>query len=131
MTLRSYRASDYAEFMKAWCHRQTLGPIPEQFLPPTGLVARADDGAFICCAFLVKSDARVASVSFVCGNPEVSKEARGQALDEMILELASLAKDGGFPMVAVATNVPALQARFARLGFTMTDENVKCYGGLI
>ena len=100
------------------------------FLPPTGVVAvREQDGTLLCGAFLVKSDTNTASLAFVTGNPSVPSEERSEGLDSVILALVEIAMKAGFALVGVATNVPALQARYERLGFGLTDENVKCYGG--
>lgn len=107
-------------------------PIPEiEALPPTGLVAVREDGVLLCGGFLVKSDTNTASLAFVCGNPDVLKDERSEALDLVILTLVEIAMKSGFTRVGVATNVPALQARYERLGFALSDANVKCYGGYL
>ncbi len=108
-----------------------LGVPTVEDLPPTGLVAVREDGVLLCGAFLVKSDTNTASLAFVCGNPDISKVERSEALDAVILSLVGIAMKNGFTRVGVATNVPALQARYERLGFALSDENVKCYGGYL
>lgn len=106
-------------------------PIEIESLPPTGLVAVSEGGTLLCGAFLVKSDTNTASLAFVVGNPNVAKEERSRGLDEVILALVEIAMKSGFTCVGVATNVAVLQARYERLGFAMTDQNVKCYGGYL
>lgn len=124
------RQNDWPTLEKFWSQRG-LPPVPMDFLPPTGLVVCRDDGTLLCGAFLVKSDTAVASLAFVSGNPEVPKDERSEALDRVILALVEIAMKSDYRLVGVATNVPALQARYERLGFDLSDENVKCYGGFI
>ncbi len=111
--------------------QRKLPAVPIECLPPTGLVATTEEGTLLCGAFLVKSDTNTASLAFVTGNPDVLKDERSEALDAVILALVEIAMKNGFTLVGVATNVPALQARYERLGFAQTDENVKCYGGYL
>lgn len=129
MLLRAYKPSDWQALLRFWCVH--LPAITPDFLPPTGLVAVRDDGVLLCGAFLVKSDTNTASLAFVCGNPDVDQGERSEGLDAVILSLVEIAMKNGFKLVGVATNVPALQARYERLGFALTDKNVKCYGGWI
>lgn len=125
--------TDFPILQKFWVAKG-LPEVPEEFLPPTGLVVVDDDlfgETLFCGAYLVKSDAGLASIGYVAANPEIPKHLRSDALDLLILELAKLAKEAGFPMVSVSTNVKALQARYERLGFVKTDENVTHYAGRV
>lgn len=108
-----------------------LPPVPDDFLPPTGLVVDREDGTLLCGGFLVKSDTKAASLAFLSANPDVSKEERSEALDLLVGSLVWLAQEAGFTHVCVSTNVPALQKRYEGLGFERTDENVVCYGGRV
>lgn len=118
---------DFPRLTEFWT-QYGLPAVPLACLPPTGLVVEQDD-VLLCGAFLVKSDTNLASIAFVSANPKADKKVRSEALDTLLLNLASLAKTSGFPLLAAATNVPALQARYERLGFLKTDENVVCYAG--
>lgn len=131
MELRQYRENEhYAELTFFWT-RHGLPSVPKEFLPPTGLVVYEGE-TLLCGGFLVKSDTAVACIGSVCANPGVSKAIRSEALDLLIVTLSELALSGGFTTVSVATNVPALQARYERLGFQVSDRNVVCYaGGLV
>ncbi len=125
--------TDFPILQKFWTAKG-LPAVPEEYLPPTGLVVVGDYGfqeTLFCGAYLVKSDAGMASIGYVAANPELPKHIRSKALDVLILELAGLAKEAGLPMVSVSTNVKALQARYERLGFVKTDENVTHYAGRV
>lgn len=125
---RVNRPKDWPILENFW-RQNGFPPVEPRSLPPTGVVAVREDGVLLCGAFLVKSDTNVASLAFVCGNPDVLKDERSAALDAVILALVEIALTQNFTCVGVATNIPALQARYERLGFQLTDENVKCYGG--
>lgn len=119
----------YFEMMQAWTQRG-LPAVPPEFLPPTGLRV-VKNGSLLCGGFLVKSDTAVACVSFLYASPLASKTDRSEALDLLILKLSELAQQGGFTVVAASSNVPPLMARYARLGFKITDSNVTCFAGEI
>lgn len=118
---------DFYQLQAFWTAKG-LPPVPMKCLPPTGLVVQCG-GFLICGGFLVKSDTNLASICFVSANPLADPSVRSQALDLLLQGLVATAKRSGFEMVSVATNVPALQARYKRLGFIVTDENVKCFLG--
>lgn len=130
MELKHYTQHLYDDLMGFWT-QHGLPAVPREFLPPTGLVVY-DGETLLCGGFLVKSDTAVAAIGSICANPAVDKATRSEALDLLLLKLSELAQQGGFTMVSVATNVPALQARYERLGFKPVDRNVVCYaGGLV
>ena len=124
------RALDWPRLEAFW-RQKGLPRVDLRALPPTGLVACREDGALLAAAFLVKSDTNMASLAFVCGNPATPREERSEALDAVILSLAEIALRAGFSCIGAASNVLALQARYERLGFKLTDENVRCYGGFL
>ena len=115
--------------LQAWWTRRGQPPIPEGCLPPTGIVAEAD-GTILSFGFLVKSDTISASIVSLCGNPEVSKEVRGDALESVIHALILIAETSGFKiLVAGTSNVPSLEARFKEMGFDLIMQNLNVYGG--
>lgn len=128
MKIRPYQSSDYGVVMKFWTQKG-LPVVPEEFFPAVGRVVETESGALLSAAFLVQSDTSVASFAFVCGNPEVLPDARSEALDFVLKQLAGLAKEIGYRQIGAATNVPALQKRFLKLGLQPTDLGVVCYGG--
>ena len=130
MNIRAYETTDFGVLMKFWTHKGHLPEIPEGFLPPIGRVIE-ESGVLLAAAFLIQSDTEMASIAFVCGNPSADSLTRSKALDSVLQELKLIAKQIGYRMLGAASNVPALQARFERLGLTQTDRDVICYGGLI
>lgn len=131
MILREIGLNTDWPILEGFWRQRGFPPVDIGALPPTGLVAVREDGVLLCGAFLVKSDTNVASLAFVSGNPDVLKDERSEALDSVILALVEIGMKCGFAVVGVATNIPALQARYERLGFALTDQNVKCYGGYL
>lgn len=130
MHIEKFHPVDWPVLTKFWTHRG-LPAVPVEFLPPTGLVVRAEGGTLLCGGFLVKSDTKAASLAFICGNPKVECDLRSEALDLLIYSLVEIAKQSGFTSICAATNVPPLQKRYERLKFKKTDENVICYGGVL
>lgn len=122
--------NDWPILHSFWCAKG-FPPLDPSLLPATGLVAERADGVLLCGGFLVKSDTSLASLAFICGNPHIKKLERSQGLDAVILGLVDHAFKEGYQGVGMATHVPALQARYERLGFKLTDQNVKCYGGFL
>lgn len=129
MQIRAYQSSDFGILMGFWTHKG-LPEVPEGFLPPIGRVVESD-GTLLAAAFLIQSDTELASIAFVCGNPRINRVARSAALDLVLQELRVIAKQIGYRMLGAASNVPALQARFERLGLKQTDADVVCFGGVI
>lgn len=130
MVLRELSQEHDWPILHAFWRARGMQALNPRSLPPTGLVAvREEDETLLCGAFLVKSDTNTASLAFVCGNPLVPREERSEGLDSVILALAGVAREAGYEVLGIATNVPALQARYERLGFRLVDENVKVYGG--
>ena len=127
MKIRPYEphGGDYQILTDFWTQKG-LPPVPPSFLPPTGLVVHQGRN-LLCIGFLVKSDTAVACIGSVAANPKIPARLRSEALDFLLFSLSELAQKSGFKMVSVATNVPALQRRYERLGFKPTDTNVICY----
>lgn len=131
MTVRPVNLSKDWPVLEAFWRQKGYPQVDRSYLPPTGRVVVDSVGTLLCGGFLVKSDTSVATLAFVCGNPNISPDQRSEALDTLILELVELGIFLGFKVVGSATNIPALQARYERLGFAITDKNVKCYGGYV
>lgn len=130
MKIRAYQSTDFGVIQRFWTHKG-LPPIVEDHLPAVGRVVETESGALLSAAFLVQSDTSLASFAFVCGNPEILSDARSEALDMVLKNLATVAKQIGYTQIGAATNVPALQRRYLKLGLEPTDMGVVCYGGML
>lgn len=119
--------NDYQHLMKFWCQKG-LPEVPRHFLPNTGYVVWFNL-TIVCGGFLTHTDTNQASIAFISANPEMDKKRRGECLDILIEKLGEEAKMWGFEILCAATNVPALQDRYKRLGMMPTDENVTCFAG--
>lgn len=130
MNIVPYRAHLHYSHLKHWWNElETPGHDP-WFLPPTGVVVEHEE-ELICAGFLLKTDAKVATICALVANPKVDKLVRSSAIDLMIESLLKKAVECGFGMVSAATNLKRLQQRFEDFGFIKGDENVTHYGGLI
>lgn len=122
-------AKDFEVLQSFWLAKG-LPEVPLAHVPEFGVVIEEHDN-IICGAYLVKSDAGIASIAYLAANPSVSKDLRHHALSKLLFELTVLARELGFSIICAATNVPALQKRYEEFGLTKTDENVTHYVGRV
>lgn len=127
--VRAATLEDRPKLMRFWTVKG-LPEVPRGCLPDLGLVAELvlDDRSkiLVAGAYLATSNTATASIVFVSANPSIAKEVRSHALDLVLMGLSTMARKSGFKVMAVSSNVPALIARYERLGFTRTDEDVVC-----
>lgn len=81
-----------------------------------------EDGSPVCAGFLYKTDGGVALVDHLVADP--TAQDRSQALDILILNLDSIAREMGYTVVSGASNLPQLIKRYQRLGFRLFDTGV-------
>ena len=111
-----------------WWEAKKLRPVPRDLLPSVGLTVSQPNGVPICMGFLGTDHGPAAALVNVAGNPTLPPKVRGAGLDRLMQALVDLARQSGYTVICAATNVPALQARYEKLGFFVTDRNVTHYG---
>lgn len=120
---------DYPK-LQAWWKARKFPPANPRFLPPTGLLVSMH-GRDVVAGFLFKSDANAAIIGNIVSNPDAPGADRSKCLDTLLESLIHIAQADGFGMVCCSTNLPRLQERFQKHGFTLTDEGVANFGRIL
>lgn len=113
--IRDYTKEDYATLCE-WWKSKDFTPPPEELLPATGYVCNE-----IAAGFLYLTNSPIAWAEWIVGNPEVDKEARSIALDELINHVCCAAKKAGSIVVFSSSNNAHFMKRLTTLGFVVGD----------
>lgn len=113
--------------LKSWWDERKFPAPPLKFLPRTGIIVSIN-GVQMAAGFLFKTDANIAVIGGIVSDPKAPKAECGEAVDFVIYALGMLAKEFGFEMVSMATNLPKLMGRAELQGFQKTDEGVSHFG---
>lgn len=117
------KINDFGLLCRWFLERNFPNPSRD-LLPETGVIA-SDNDMPLACGFLFKTDSGVASISHLVTNPSAKKDLRQKALNHLISVLSNVAKENGFKIVTIATNIDKLGKRIEDLGFIKTDKNVE------
>jgi len=101
-------------------------PLPKEFLSKTGFIAE-ENGQKLAVAWLVMTNAQVAWVRWIVGNPKISKEKRSEALDTLIDVIKQEAKEQGYVFLLSLANMPVVSNRFKKHGFIEGDSDMTQY----
>jgi len=115
MVLRKVEITDYPTLASWWRARDWSVPSYDM-LPATGMIV---DG--VAAGFLYRTDSKICWLEFVISNPESDKSDRSQALNLIIDDLLSQAKESGFKSVFTSLEHPGLIQRYEDFGFLITD----------
>jgi hypothetical protein len=127
LKLEAYLQENYGELVELFKNRKFPAPDADM-LPPIGALIRSHDGALIAAGFLIRTDTKACVIGNLVTNPTSSGTDRNEALDLILRELTLEAKERGFRLVCVSTNLQKVMDRFERHEFTKADENVTYFG---
>ena len=126
LKLRYYESErDYptvCEWWRAW----DWPPIDQEILPEIGIVSEID-GVPAFCAWLYRTDSKMAWIGFPISNREVRKKERCAAIDAAIAALRELARTHGYTAFSAITNSKNLGARYEHAGMNAYDKNITHY----
>lgn len=125
-----FNKSEHYNLFCRWYEIRNFPKVPEDLLPPTGLVV-SYDGAFVAMGFLYRTDGGIASISHLATSPVAPGDIRNEALNLLINNLILIASGEKFKLVTIATNLKKLFSRLGEHGFTKTDESVTHFGRLL
>lgn len=125
--LHSFKKEEHLKLMHRWQEQRDFPIVPEDLLPPIGLVV-SHDGVFIAMGFLYRTDGNVAVISHLVSSPVATGEERNEALNIIFANLISVAKEQNFKMVTFQTNLEKLFPRLESFGFVKLDENMSNFG---
>lgn len=118
-TFTNKHYSTYSGLLKA----RNRAAMPGGFLPPTGIGIW--DGDFpLAFGFLVKTDIPIASIGDLVTNPEAGSKDRDEALNLLLDSLQAAAKASGYSGVSAATSHRGLMQRYAKMGYSGTDQGL-------
>lgn len=115
MSLVRWNAQKHLPLVHEWTRLRGLGPDAGDvsLLPPTGFVA--DD---IVAGFLFVTNCALGFMDSFVSDPRATKEARGVAIDQIMVAIVADAREMGLHALSGAISVPSLAAHIARHGFT-------------
>ncbi|MBL8951311.1 MAG: hypothetical protein JNK82_11070 [Myxococcaceae bacterium] len=121
MTVERYEeAKHYADFAK-WYTARLNGAAGPEFLPKVGFVSPG-----VAMGFLYQTDSKIVFVEGMVGNPDVSSAVRKAGLDEVSQALIAEARALGFKAMHATSDVKAIVARAASLGFAVDPSQYTC-----
>lgn len=102
MEARRFRDTDY-EAVSTWYTKRGLDAPSKQYLPEVGFIIPG-----VACAHLFKTDGGFAILEGFISNPDTTPEERVRALDEIINQLTTAAREFGFSRCMAFTNHPTI-----------------------
>lgn len=131
MRIRLYKAEkDLADLEAWWAKFNQPPPIPEM-LPTTGLVVESDDGVKLAAGWIIETSMQTALFEWITRNPEISKEQAGEALDFLVTNMKTIAKNLGYKLYMTFLINKSLKQRFKNHGALAGDANLQSFiGGL-
>lgn len=131
LTIREYTHEFYPIAARWWkAHGWT--PIPQDVLPPIGLIVYSDT-APVAVVWMYQTDRAFVWMEWLVSNPDFKdKQLRGDALNMLIDEFKKRAKAIGYSRIITSVKNKHLMARLENSGgFVKTDENMTNYIGVI
>jgi len=118
MEIKPYNRLDYWELCSWWAGHGWMAP-DQDMLPEHGFIINN-----ICAGFLYKTDSKIAWLEFIISNPRSEKLERNKALDLLIEQLYSRAKELGFKAIFTSATHKGLIERYKDHGFVVTDTSM-------
>lgn len=109
--MREFVKQDY-NFVSGWMAKRHQNMPPSYLLPPTGLIV--DNTAV---GFLIKCDNDMGILDFFMSNPDIPKEIRQSALDDIMFAIILTAKRLGIEQLYCNSNIQATRALAEKHGF--------------
>lgn len=123
--VKPYTPENYAE-VSEWWKDWKWDPIPEQYLPPDGLIV-SFEGKNICAVFLYRTNTPICWAENYISVKECDRHTRQWALDILIANAVEKAVSFGFEVVMSSINHPVLGKRLEKGGFMVADTNMTTY----
>jgi hypothetical protein len=121
--IRPFRTEDYKLLCEWWLEWEWPA-MPLEALPKTGFVALSPSEVPQAMAFMYHTDSNIAWMEWVTGNPNSSREDRGNAVNRVVQEVLDEAKKGHYRMVFTSVNHPKLLERLKTNGFVVSDKSM-------
>lgn len=114
--------SDYPE-VKTWYQKQEFPELPEGLLSPVGFIVPG-----FCAGWVMRTDAKVAILEPLIGNPDSDKEERSKAIDSLIETMLAYSKlVAGADYAFVVSKHEKLAERGKKHGFFELSRNQKLF----
>lgn len=118
-----FEAEKHYEAVCSWWKAESWPQVPLNHLPKYGVVISVDDIP-ACAAWLYQTDSQISWLEWVVANPEVRREKRAAALDELVLTLKNMANRMGFETIFMTARSAPLISRMEKHGFISTDKSM-------
>jgi hypothetical protein len=116
--VKPFTLEHYSE-VHGWWEAHGWAPIALDSLPSTGFIVEG-----VCAGFLYSTDSNMCILEWVISNPNASKEARSEGLDDLIDALLKAAHDKKYKMVFTSVSHPKLMKRYTEFGFKKTESEM-------
>jgi hypothetical protein len=127
MESRAVKYSDYDKLKEWWNFWRFPAPdicaLPKYDNETTTGIMVSKDGVDVCAGFLYETNSAICWVEFIVSNPYVSKEDRGECLDELIQKFTIEAQSLGFGVIFSSIKHPSLLKRYVKAGYTIGTTN--------
>lgn len=121
--IRHYTKFDQ-EMVNSWWKHHKSDLLPEDLLSSNGRVVELE-GVPICAGWLYQTDSSFSVLEWITANPEVKdREVRDGALDFLLTDMKSLARELGCRVIFSSLRLPCLIKRYLDHGFIVGDENM-------
>lgn len=114
---------DLLSIAHSWWEREGWPQLPLEVLPKTGVVISVN-GKPASMGWFYKTDSAFGYLEWIVANPDIRGEQRHAALNKLIEELLSRAKEAGFKLIFMSIENESLKKRLETMGFQATDKNM-------
>lgn len=118
--------AEHHPLLASWWEGHGWPVIPMSTLPTRGLLVGETQPAV--AGFLYITDSDVGIMEWIVSDPKSSIFERSKALDVLIEELCSLAKESGCRLLLTFLKHKGLMKRVEKIGFIQTDAEMTHFG---
>lgn len=134
ISVRQALVRDYETYV-SWLKAHEWPVLPREALPSRGYLAfdQNADGSLsserpLAMAWLYDTDSTICWLEWFATNPSVSRELKIEALEQLVDQVASVAKNLGFKTIFSAVKHPTLLDVLQRKSFTANDSGMTHLG---
>lgn len=123
MSVIQFSPQEHYSMVCDWWTAAGLHSMPLSHLSRLGFVSFSGETP-ACAGWLYQTDSAFCLFEFVIANPEVRREKRSEALDNLISTAKIVAGAHGFKSIFVNTQSSSLGLRLSKHGFVETDKGM-------
>ena len=98
MKLELIKKEDYHVY-KDWWEAHGWEPLPQEFLPPLGLVIVNDKNEKICAGWLLQTNANIVIFEWIVSAPKSNKDERRKCIEYLYESACAVVKDMDYALI--------------------------------